>query len=69
MPNVREIVVAYLKKHGYDGLCTDDCGCGLDDLAPCGECMDLCVPGYKRPAEDDDYDFIITPEKQQGAGT
>lgn len=33
----KEIVIEYLKKHGYDGLCDPDneCGCTLDDLEPC----------------------------------
>jgi hypothetical protein len=35
--NVREIVIAHLKAGGFDGLCCDGCGCGLDDLMPCDE--------------------------------
>lgn len=31
---VIEIVREYLIQHGYDGLCDDDCGCEIDDLAP-----------------------------------
>jgi len=42
---VTEIVWDYLKSHGYDGLCGDECGCGLDDLMPCDRHTD-CVPGY-----------------------
>lgn len=37
MITVKEIVKAYLKEHGYDGLCGDECGCGIEDLAPCDE--------------------------------
>ena len=33
--NVRDLVVAKLKEMGAAGLCTDGCGCGLDDLMPC----------------------------------
>lgn len=41
-PNVLEIIEAWLREHGYDGLvrleddAEDDCGCGLDHFAPCG---------------------------------
>jgi len=44
---VKEIVHDWLKEHGYDGLCSDCCGCGLDELFPCDEggCAD-CVPGH-----------------------
>lgn len=44
---VREIITAYLREHGYDGLCNDDCGCGIDDLAPCGGDYGRCVPAHK----------------------
>ncbi len=46
---VKEIVKKYLGEHGYDGLCTKDCGCDKDNLFPCaGEgCPDTCVPAYK----------------------
>ena len=45
--NVREIVTEYLIKNGFDGLCTYDCGCFIDDLAPCNQdCME-CEPGFK----------------------
>lgn len=34
---VKEIVKAYLKDHDIEGLCAPECGCGVDDLAPCGD--------------------------------
>lgn len=47
--NCSEIIIAHLKAIGADGLynasCDEcGCGCGIDDLAPCGECFDFCVP-------------------------
>ena len=47
--NVEQIVIAYLTEHGHDGLCLVEegrieCGCGLDDLAPCGNLGAECVP-------------------------
>ncbi len=47
--NVKEIVIEYLKSHGYDGLYDGyDCGCKVDDLMPCDSCPDLCEAGYLR---------------------
>ena len=61
---VKEIVRDYLKKHGYDGLWDDDCGCGVDDLFPCGEGYEHCEAGYARPApEGSGVDEFIGPEK------
>ena len=46
--NVREIVINWLQEHGYDGLYCEDCGCGVDDLAPCAELpMFDCNAGYR----------------------
>ena len=46
--NVTEIVLEYLKREGYDGLCKDECGCTVDDFMPCGgEYIDDCEPAYK----------------------
>lgn len=42
----KEIIIKYLKDNGFDGLCGEDCGCGIDDLAPCDMPMD-CEPAYK----------------------
>ncbi len=45
---VIDIVAEYLKVNGYDGLCADDCGCGLGSLVECsGECFADCVPAHK----------------------
>lgn len=47
-PTAKEIVEDYLRVNGYDGLCDPDagCGCGLDDLCPCGVEIGGCVPAY-----------------------
>jgi hypothetical protein len=57
---VKEIIQAYLKANGYDGLCNpiDPCGCSAEDLCACIECMDNCVPANKHIVEaDDENDF------------
>ena len=46
--NCREIVIAHLKSIGADGLCINDCGCGIDDFAPCGSDFSDCVPARAR---------------------
>lgn len=49
---VKEIVTKYLKENGYDGLYSDDCGCGIDDLMPCSDCgSDLCEAGIKKDCD------------------
>jgi len=52
---VIEIVLKYLNDNGYDGLCSECCGCGKDDLSPCN-CDDVlaCSPAYKRIATQQD---------------
>lgn len=52
--NVREIMVEWLKSKGYHGLCTDGCGCSLNDLGPCEDYVMECVPGYRWIADEKD---------------
>lgn len=42
-----EIVKKWLAENGYDGLCNEDCGCSLADLAPCGEMGNSCMAAFK----------------------
>lgn len=46
--NVKEILVRWLKSHGYDGLYTDECGCSLNELILCTEDPSQCKPGVKK---------------------
>ena len=71
---VYEIIFEYLSKNGFDGLCTDECGCSVDDLAPCcSECVMDCVPARKITVTeanklgmevDDDCEWIMVPAKE-----
>lgn len=45
--NCKEIIIEKLKALGADGLCGDDCGCGIDNLFPCDSCCLDCVPAKK----------------------
>lgn len=44
-----DIIIEYLKAHGFDGLVNEDleCGCVLEDLQPCASDMSECKPGHK----------------------
>lgn len=47
--NAFDILKDWLATHGYDGLynASEECGCVLDFLNPCGECSNDCLAGYK----------------------
>ena len=64
---VKQILIGWLKEHGYDGLCGCECGCGLDDLWPCNDYAAECMPAYKVscPPEyvKDLGEMIFWPEK------
>lgn len=64
-----------LKGKGYSGLYyPGECGCGIDDLAPCGECQEGgeyindCKPGYlhkdPRPGHVEYGDYVVTGSKE-----
>lgn len=47
----REIVRSYLVEHGYDGLCNEECGCGVKNFGPCGGLMSDCIPARRVKAD------------------
>lgn len=57
----------YLTRHGFDGLCNADaaCGCGTDDLYPCGELGPNCRPAYRSRCSECQDDFYFTCRKRQ----
>lgn len=60
-----ELIEYGLKKNGYSGLCNLElqCGCCLDDLAPCGNPdPEECVAGYKVGTKEG-ADWCIVPRK------
>jgi hypothetical protein len=44
---VREIVMDYLKKNGFDGLCDGPCGCNGEDCDLCAQSLFSCRPAYR----------------------
>jgi hypothetical protein len=69
--DVINIVREYLIKNGYDGLLQPgECGCALEDLAPCGEIQESCIAGYKGPCtcgEGCDFDIYVKRSDSQAA--
>jgi len=54
--DVKEIVKTWLKDNDFDGLCNEDCGCGIDDFAPCGDGpYPDCEAAISRVLGDDEY--------------
>lgn len=69
--DVKDIVLDWLKTNGCDGLCNDDCGCGVDDFAPCEEGpWSNCIAAQSRVLGPDEYigecgpdDTVFVPVK------
>lgn len=63
--DMRQILAEALRNRDYDGLFNPDaeCGCVLDDLAPCDENPWECVPGYldEEAAREHDCEIWISP--------
>jgi hypothetical protein len=52
IPNVKEIVKAYLIANKFDGLFSDGvCSCEVGDLEPCGQMQSDCQAGYKQKCD------------------
>ena len=60
MKQVDAMLIEYLSKNNYDGLCNPDleCGCSIYDLAPCHEISEECRAAYKHD------DGLFYPYKQ-----
>ena len=54
--NIAEITAAWLRCHGYDGLCDEECGCFVADLMPCDGPQLTCTAGYAHKATQEDVD-------------
>ena len=47
-PAVAKMVEVWLRDNDYSGLWSEECGCEIDDLMPCGEYNSDCQAGYKK---------------------
>lgn len=53
-----------LERAGYTGLCSPECGCGIDDLAPLERCRpDECQPGYQHYDPVEVGFWVVLPSK------
>jgi len=59
---VRDLVKEYMVANGYTALCSDYCGCVLDELMPCNgdQNINFCEVGYANNCE--------TCTKREGCG-
>lgn len=63
--NVKEIIIEHLKKINADGLCTENCGCGIDDLFPCREDFSNCIPAKLGKCSDEKCEHDFAGECEQ----
>jgi len=61
---VIEMVAEHLKLKGFDGLFSDECGCRLSGLAPCGEIGLDCRAGYVHKHSVNDEWFVVKASKE-----
>ena len=54
--SAQEILTTWLQDNGYEGLCSDCCGCGIDNLIPCGSDPTNCVAAIKTTVQEGDED-------------
>lgn len=55
--SVKEAIMQYGRRNGYDGVCTDECGCTWDSFPACG---DICrgLFGYRCSRSDCRYECV-----------
>ena len=62
--DVTKMVRLHLTANGFEGLVSEDseCGCTLDDLAPCGEMKADCAAGHRiQQPPGGEFDYLIFP--------
>lgn len=67
MKSLMDVIKDYIKAEGCDGLYNPDaeCGCGLDDFAPCGDLeLDMCILAKSKIVTEEtvgQYGFPLAP--------
>ena len=46
MKSIKDVILEYMKEHGYTGLVGDGCGCGIDNIGICENSISECEFGY-----------------------
>ena len=67
-PDVQSILYDYLKANGFDGLCGECCGCGLDSLMVCDYPRPDCEPAYKIKCRRCGEEWFTSDEDQEICG-
>lgn len=76
-PTALQIIREYLIDNNFDGLVKPvsfgedpathyECGCQSNDLQPCGSDFSQCKPGHKYKDPDNEFEFLIFEEPQEG---
>ena len=61
---LHEFVLAALKAQGHAGMCNGECGCGVDDFAPCGDGpYSECSPARRLVVPEDG--ILVDPKDEQ----
>jgi hypothetical protein len=68
--NIEKILIKFIENNKFDGLVNNyaECGCGKEDLAPCGQPnLSQCKAAYKMKntsQQNGDFDIYYTTDKQ-----
>lgn len=67
--NIHDIIHRHLSSIGADGLCSEDCGCSIDNLAPCADGNVLiCTPARHVMCKDCKLDSVTAPDSCERDG-
>ncbi len=56
MKEVKEIIRNFLIAGGYDGLCSGNCHCSVEELIPCKVDFSCCRPTHFLKSDTEDFE-------------